>query len=113
MPPVMYATLPFMPPPSPRVGAGRVAAPGPGSTLHAQSNAHAAADAQAGDALLRVAPAHLVQQGDEDAAAGSADRMADRDRPAVDVDLARVPAHLVVDGAGLGREGLVDLEEVE
>src|SRR5256885_5270167 len=35
------------------------------------------------------------------------------DRAAVDVDLAHVPAEVLVDGAGLRREGLVGLDEVE
>src|SRR6185437_9963927 len=68
----------------------------PSSSLHAHRDAHPAADAQAGDPLLRAAPGHFVQQRDEDPAARRADRMADGDRAAVDVDLAGVPAHLVV-----------------
>ena len=35
---------------------------------------------------------HLVQQRDQDAGARRADRMADGDRAAVDVDLARYPS---------------------
>src|SRR5205814_7384625 len=66
--------------------------------LDGQCDAHAAADAQRGDALPGVAALHLVQQRHQNAAAGRADRVPDRDRPAVDVHLAGVPAHLVVDG---------------
>ena len=40
-----------------------------------------------------------------DAAAGRADRMADGDRSAVDVDLGGIDAKLLVNGAGLRREG--------
>src|SRR6476620_3717786 len=83
------------------------------SSFDAHCNPHATADAQARDALLRVALAHLVEQSHQDAATRRTDRVTDRDRTAVDVDLARVPAHLVVDGAGLRRERLVDLEQVE
>src|SRR6185295_976899 len=83
------------------------------SAFDAHRDAHAAADAQARDALLRAALAHLVQQRHENAATRCADRVADRDRAAVDVDLARVPAHLVVDRAGLGGESLVDFQHVE
>jgi hypothetical protein len=54
-----------------------------------------------------------VQQRHQDAAAGRADRVADGDGAAVDVDLAGVPAHFLVDGAGLGGEGFVDLEQVQ
>ena len=39
--------------------------------------------------------------------------MAEGDGAAVDVDLAGVPAEVLVDGAGLRREGLVGLDQVE
>ena len=39
--------------------------------------------------------------------------MADGDGAAVDVDLVGVPADALVDGAGLGGEGLVGFDEVE
>ena len=39
--------------------------------------------------------------------------MAERDRAAVDVDLAGVPAEVLVDRAGLRREGLVRLDQIE
>ena len=39
--------------------------------------------------------------------------MADGDGATVDVDDVGVPAHVLVDGAGLGREGLVGLDEIE
>src|SRR2546422_8470870 len=42
-----------------------------------------------------------------------ADRMSERDRAAVDVDLLRVPAHLPVHGDRLRGKGLVDLHQVE
>ena len=81
--------------------------------LDAHGDAHAAADAQRGEALLGVAALHLVQQRVEHARAGGADRMADGDGAAVDVDLVGVPAEALVDGAGLGGEGLVGLDQVE
>src|SRR5688500_817722 len=81
--------------------------------LQAHGDAHAAADAERGQALPGVAPAHLVQERDEDAGARRADRMADRDRAAVDVHDLRVPAHVLVDRERLGREGLVGLHELE
>src|SRR4051812_16454317 len=52
-----------------------------------EGNPHAAADAQRSDALLGLAALHLVQERDEDAAAGRTDGVPDRDRTAVDVDL--------------------------
>src|SRR3954453_12988343 len=85
----------------------------PSSPLHAHRDAHAAADAERREALLHVALLHLVQERDQDAGAGGADRMADRDRAAVDVHDLGVPAHVLVDRASLRREGLVRLDEVE
>src|SRR5690348_10325684 len=72
-----------------------------GSAFDGQGHAHAPADAQRGDALLRVLALHLVQQGHQDAAARGADRVADGDGAAIHVDLVDVPTHLAVDGTGL------------
>src|SRR5687768_7372386 len=83
------------------------------SAFYGQRNTHATPNTQGGNPLASIAALHLVQQRDEDAAARRADGVADRNRAAVDVDLAQVPAHLVVHGAGLGGEGLVDLEQVQ
>src|SRR6516162_1920589 len=94
-------------PPTNGFAAGRSVA------LHAHRHAHAAADAQRRKALPGVAPLHLEQQGVEDTGARGADRMADGDGAAVDVDLLRVPAKTLVDRAGLGGEGLVRLDQVE
>src|ERR1700761_1779687 len=80
---------------------------------NAHSDAHAAADAQRGEALLRIALLHFVQQRHQYARTGGADRMADRDRAAIDVDLGRIPAEVLVDRAGLRREGFVGLDQVE
>src|SRR4051812_44417798 len=73
----------------------------PSSALDAHRDAHAAADAQGREPLLRVAALHLVKQRDQDAGTRGADRVADRDGAAVDVHDLRVPAHVLVDGAGL------------
>src|SRR6266478_5717754 len=80
------------------------------SALDAEGDAHAAADAQGGEPLAGAAPLHLVEQGHQDAGARRADRVAERDGAAIDVDLRGVPAELLVDGAGLGGEGLVGLD---
>src|SRR3984885_3057531 len=69
--------------------------------LDAHGDAHAAADAERGEALFRVALLHLVQQRDEHACAAGADGMADGDGAAIDVHLGRVPAHVLVHRAGL------------
>src|SRR5215207_3228991 len=77
--------------------------------LDAHGDAHAAADAEGGEAALRIALLHFVEEGDEDPCPGGADRMAERDRAAIDVDDLGVPAEVLVDRAGLRREGLVGL----
>ena len=81
--------------------------------LDAEGDAHAAADAERGEALLGVALLHLVEQGGQDAGAAGADRVADGDGAAVDVDLVGVPAELLADRERLGGEGLVGLDQVE
>src|SRR5436305_15338540 len=83
------------------------------SALHAHRNAHAAADAERGKAFLGIALAHLVQQGDEHPRPGRADRMSERDRAAVDVDLGGIPTKVFVHRARLRRKGLVRLDQTE
>ena len=53
--------------------------------LHPHRHPQAPADAERGQAAAGVAAVHLVEQGDEDARARAADRVAERDRAAVDV----------------------------
>src|ERR1700733_13547110 len=81
--------------------------------LDAHGDAHAAADAERGKALLGVALLHLVQQRHQHARPGGTDRMADRDRAAIDVDLGEIPAEVLVDRAGLRGERLVGLDQIE
>src|SRR5262245_12643821 len=69
--------------------------------FHAHRDAHAAADAQRGEAFLGVALLHLVEQRHQHPPTGGADRMADGDRSTIDVDLAGIPAEVLVDRAGL------------
>jgi len=85
----------------------------PALALYRERHPHAAPDAQGREPLLRAAPAHLVQERNEHAAAGRPDWVAERDGAAVDVDLARVPAHLLVHGARLRRESLVDFHQIQ
>jgi hypothetical protein len=77
----------------------------------------AAADAQGREALLGIALDHLVQERHEHARAGGADRVAESDRAAVDVDLVvvgwLVPAQILVDRARLGGECLIEFDQVE
>src|SRR4051794_18644622 len=78
-----------------------------------RSLALADADAQGGQAVAAAAPAQLVQEGHDKPSTAHPERMADRDRPAVHVDALRVEAQLADDCQALGRERLVELDEVE
>ena len=65
---------------------------------------------------VRSGPARrsqLVEERRDDPGAARPDRVAERDRAAVHVDLVPVEAELAAVGEGLGRERLVDLDEVE
>src|SRR6266702_2447689 len=59
-------------------------------TLNRQRYAHTAAHTQTRQPLVRVTTDHLVQQRNQNAAPGGADRMTDGDRPTVDVDSRRI-----------------------
>src|SRR3974377_2121171 len=74
------------------------------SALEAHGDPHATTDAQGGEALLGVALLHLVQQRHQDTRPRRTDRMAKCDRTTVDIDFAGIPAQVLVDRAGLGRE---------
>ena len=54
-----------------------------------------------------------MEQRRDDPGAGRADRVPERDRAAVDVDLVPVEAELAAVGQGLRGERLVDLDQVE
>src|ERR1700724_3609454 len=72
---------------------------------YAHGDPHAAADAERGKALLGIALLHLVQQRHQHARTGCANGMAESDRAAIDVDPGSIPAEVLVDRAGLRREG--------
>src|SRR5205807_6613632 len=72
-----------------------------GLPFHSHRDPHAAADAKRCETFLGIAPRHPVEQRHQDAASCCPDRVAERNRAAIDVDLARVPTHFLVDGAGL------------
>src|SRR5690606_33452869 len=66
--------------------------------------------------LQAVALATVAQRMDErghELGAGAAERVAERDRPAVDVEPVHVGAEALHPGERHGREGLVDLVEVD
>ena len=56
---------------------------------------------------------HSVQQGDEDTSTGSADRVAQSDRAAVDVQLVLIEAQSLADCDGLCCECLVGLDQIQ
>ena len=72
-----------------------------------------AADAGGRHAVLLAAPPQLEQQRQQQARAAGAERMAERDRAAVDVDLVAIEAQLLLAREILRRERLVDLDQVE
>src|SRR5690606_17492877 len=73
----------------------------------------AAATAQRGGADAPAAPAELEGEVQRDPGAGHADGVAERDGPAVDVDLVRVDAELLGRHQPDRGESLVDLDEVQ
>ena len=81
--------------------------------LDRHRHSHAAADAQRREPRRRPAALHFVQQRDDDARAGAADRMAERDRAAVDVQLLRGDRHVLQHREHLRGERFVELDEIE
>src|SRR5262245_30539338 len=98
--PDRFPTLPYvLDGPSHRQSA-RTKSPGPFSSslsFEAHGDAHAAADAQGCEPLLRVPLLHLMQERHENPRPGGADRMTDGDGAAVHVDDRGVPRHVLVD----------------
>lgn len=54
--------------------------------LQTHRDSHAATDAECGKALLGIAALHLMQQRDENASTGGANRMAECDGAAIHID---------------------------
>src|SRR5918912_3332949 len=75
-------------------------------------DAHAAADAEGGEAVARASLVHLVEEGGGDAHTRAADGVAERDGAAVNVEARGVEPKLAVAGDDLRGEGLVKLDEV-
>ncbi len=71
------------------------------------------ADTERHEAELMIAALHLVEDLRGERGAGRADRMAERDRAAVGVDLRLVEAELVDHGERLGGERLVELDHAD
>src|SRR6195952_1038864 len=75
--------------------------------------AHAAADAQGHQRGRLVGAFELVEHGAEDHGAGGAERMAERDRAAVDVDLRRIDLECLHVAQHHRGKGLVEFEQVD
>src|SRR4051794_35592402 len=71
------------------------------------------ADAEGGDPVLAAAAAQLAAEGAGEAGAGAAERVAEGDRAAVDVEPLFVDPELTGAGEDLGGERLVDLDQVD
>src|SRR5271169_3268826 len=105
VPPVTTATLAML-------SSLRVSDP-PSVALEAHRDAHPAPDAQGRQSLVDIAPLHLVQERDQHPCPGGTDRMTKGDGAAVHIHLFDIPAEILIDGACLGGEGLVGLDQVE
>src|SRR5262249_34718783 len=81
--------------------------------LHHHRRRLAAAEADAGAAVAPAALGERVQEGDDDARAGGADRVAERHRAAAHVELLGGDLHIAGHRQGDGGEGLVHLEEID
>src|SRR5262245_4745396 len=81
--------------------------------LDQQGDSLAAADAERRQAETRAAPPHLVKERDRDARSRRADRMAQRDGAAVDVDAGQVELEIFLAREDLGGERFVDLDEID
>src|ERR1700674_3631811 len=84
-----------------------------GDVLQCQRHTQAAANAQGRNATFGLALEHLTQQRDRDARSGATDRMAERDRAAIDIQFLRIEMQFPVAGQDLGGEGFVELYQVE
>src|SRR5215210_2133995 len=74
--------------------------------------AHAAADAHADEPIPRLTAAHFVQQRRRQLRPGAAEGMAERDRPAVDVQPVSVDRQIAEAGYDLRGKRLVELDEI-
>src|SRR5215470_4705494 len=111
--PVRTGSQPARPPSTGKDGRPHGRAGGSGKPLDHHGHALAAAHAHRLQAERLVVELEAVQQGGGDPRPGHAERVPDRDRPAVDVQLVDVDADVLVGRDHLGRERLVDLDEVD
>jgi hypothetical protein len=81
-----------------------------GSSLHSHGDAHASADAEAGDAAGVAFVFHEVEQGDEDTGTAGADGMTEGDRAAALIEFVGIERELAGTSEGLHGEGFVDFD---
>ena len=81
--------------------------------LEQRGLALADADAQRREPVAAAAAAQLVRERDDEPGAAHAERVAERDRAAVDVHALLVEAEVAHDGEALRGEGLVQLDQVD
>src|SRR5581483_12432168 len=81
--------------------------------LDDRRDAHADADALRRQAVALAAAAQFVRDRRDEPRAGRAERVADGDRAAVDVDAVERDAELLARGQDLRRERLVELDAVD
>src|SRR5262245_8895760 len=82
-------------------------------SLNDGSDPLAHANTHGRQATRAVAPLHLMNQTRHDARAAASERMPQRDRPAINVDFARIHVQLLDARERLRREGLVQLDQVD
>src|ERR1035441_3244975 len=81
--------------------------------LEETCRAHSTADAHRHDGEFSAASFQFMERGCGELCAGATERMSERDRAAVHVDLFVGDAELLLAVAGLARERLVHLEEID
>ena len=81
-----------------------------GDILERQRHTQATAHAQCRNAPFGLAFEHLVQQCDCDPRSRAPDRMAERNRAAIDVEFLAIEMQLPVASQDLGSEGFVELD---
>src|SRR6516165_385874 len=74
---------------------------------------HPGADAQGDQRGAAPGPLQLVEHGAEDHRTGGAERVSHRDRTAIDVDLLRIELEQLLVEQHHGREGFVELEQID
>src|SRR5215470_1609088 len=112
-PPVTIAACPFMSMSSCPMSVDPLGGRSSVRVLDQQRDALAAADAGRGDAVAQLGALELAGERDREPHAGGAQGVPDRDRAAVDVELALVETELARAGHDLCSERLVDLEAVD